>query len=155
MAEYRSGLFAEANSNPIAAAKGNNNIQHMTGTSAFYHAMSLFQQGSKDAARKLVTLRRRPDEAAATHKDEETPLAGDASPDDPMLWLTYSEGKALIESNRCHGRSNNRIRTCDLTVPNGASVSIGSREHRFEPVALKHGDRSQDREDSILVLGME
>jgi tetratricopeptide (TPR) repeat protein len=75
MAEYRSGHFAEANAALIAAAK-DAYTAHMAGTAAFYRAMSRFQQGKKDEARKLAA------EAAAKMeprpKDEMNPLPGDA-----------------------------------------------------------------------------
>ena len=57
--------------------------------------MSLFRQGREDEARKLAT------EAAAKMKpllrDEKNPLAGNASPDDLILWLAYKEAKAMIK----------------------------------------------------------
>jgi hypothetical protein len=65
------------------------------GTSAFYRAMSLFRQGQKDEARKLAiaaTAKMKP-----LPKDNENPLADDATPDDLILWLAYKEAKAMIE----------------------------------------------------------
>ena len=66
----------------------------VTGTAAFYRAMSLFRQGKNDEARKLAT------EAAAKMKplpaDEQNPMAGGADHDDLILWLAYKEAKALI-----------------------------------------------------------
>jgi len=95
MAEYRSGHFAQADAALIAAAKGVKDNPHVTGTSAFYGAMSLFRQGQEDEARKLATA------AAATikplPKDANNPLAGDASADDLILWLAYKEAKAMIK----------------------------------------------------------
>jgi tetratricopeptide (TPR) repeat protein len=95
MAEYRSGHFAEADAALIAAAKGVKDNPHLTGTSAFYRAMSLFRQGKQDEARTLAVS------AAATMKplpkDEKNPLAGDASADDLILWLAYKEAKDLIK----------------------------------------------------------
>jgi hypothetical protein len=68
--------------------------EQAAGTSAFYRAMSLFQQGKEDEAQKLAT------EAAARMKplprDEQNPLAGDATPYDLILWLAYKEAKAMI-----------------------------------------------------------
>jgi hypothetical protein len=79
----------------IAAAKGVKDNPHVAGTSALYRAMSLFQQGKKDEARKLAT------EAATKMKPlpkyEKNPLAGGASADDLILWLAYKEAKALIQ----------------------------------------------------------
>jgi hypothetical protein len=78
----------------LAAAKAAPDNPHVTGTSAFYRAMSLFRQGKNDEARKLAT------EAAATMKplpaDEQNPLAGNSNVDDLILWLAYKEAKALI-----------------------------------------------------------
>jgi WD40 repeat protein/serine/threonine protein kinase/tetratricopeptide (TPR) repeat protein len=95
MAEYRSGHFAEADAALIAAAKGSKHNPHVAGTSAFYRAMSLFQQGKEDEARKLATP------AAAKMKPlpkhEENPLAGYASADDLILWMAYKAAKALIK----------------------------------------------------------
>jgi Flp pilus assembly protein TadD len=95
MAEYRSGHFVEADAALIAATKGAKENPHVAGTAAFYRAMSLFQQGKTDDARKLAT------EAAAEMKllpnDEKNPLAGGASPDDLILWLAYKEAKAMIQ----------------------------------------------------------
>jgi hypothetical protein len=95
MAEYRSGRFAEADAALIAAADASKGTPYVTGTSAFYRAMSLFRQGRPDEARKLAT------EATAKMKplpkDEKNPLAGDATADDLILWLAYKEAKELIK----------------------------------------------------------
>jgi hypothetical protein len=95
MAEYRSGHFAEADAALSAEALGAQIDPHVAGTAAFYRAMSQFQQGNKDEARKLAT------EAAAKMKplpkDEKNPLADDANHDDLILWLDYKEAKALIK----------------------------------------------------------
>jgi hypothetical protein len=75
--------------------KASPNDPHVTGTSAFYRAMSLFRQGKKDEARQLAT------EAAAKMKplpaDDKNPLAGGAEHDDLILWLACKEAKALIK----------------------------------------------------------
>jgi serine/threonine-protein kinase len=97
MAEYRSGHFAEADAALLAAAKSAPNSPWVAGTSSLYRAMSLFRQGKEDAARKLAA------EAAAAArmrplpKDEKNPLAGNATPEDLILWLAYKEAKALIK----------------------------------------------------------
>jgi tetratricopeptide (TPR) repeat protein len=95
MAEYRSGNDAAAEEALRAAGEAKKNNPHVAGTSAFFRAMSLFRQGKRDEARKLVT------EAAATMKplpkDEQNPLAGKATPDDLILWLTYKEAKAMVQ----------------------------------------------------------
>jgi WD40 repeat protein/tetratricopeptide (TPR) repeat protein/tRNA A-37 threonylcarbamoyl transferase component Bud32 len=95
MAEYRSGNDKAAEEALLAAAKAGPNNRHVTGTAAFYRAMSLFRQGKADEARKLAT------EAAARMKplprDENNPFAGDADHDDLILWLAYKEARALIQ----------------------------------------------------------
>lgn len=94
MAEYRSGDFAQADAALISLATGAQNNSELTGTAAFYRAMSLFRQGKQDDARQLAT------EAASTMKplptDEQNPLAGDYSADNLILWLAYKEAKAMI-----------------------------------------------------------
>ena len=94
MAEYRNGDFAQANAALSSLSTGAQNNSELTGTAAFYRAMSLYQQGQKEDARKLATG------AAATMKplpmDEQNPLAGDASSDDLILWLAFKEAKAMI-----------------------------------------------------------
>ena len=73
MAEYRSGNDAAADLALFAAAKAGPYNPHVTGTSAFFRAMSLFRQGKKDEARKLAIA------AAAKMeplpRDENNPLA--------------------------------------------------------------------------------
>ena len=95
MAEYRSGNYAAADEALLAAAKAGPTNRYVTGTSAFYRAMSLFRQGTQDEARKLAIA------AAAKMKplprDENNPLAGDADHDDLILWLAYKEAKAMIK----------------------------------------------------------
>jgi len=95
MAEYRNGHFAEADAGLLAAAEAGPNNAFVTGTSAFYRAMSLFREGKPDEARKLAIA------AAAKMKplpkDENNPLAGDAIPDDLVLWMAYKEAKALLK----------------------------------------------------------
>jgi tetratricopeptide (TPR) repeat protein len=95
MAEYRSGHFAEADAALLGSATSGKDNYHVAGTSAFFRAMSLFQQGKKDEARQLALA------AAAKMKplprDENNPLAGGANADDLILWLAYREAKALIQ----------------------------------------------------------
>jgi hypothetical protein len=94
MAEYRSGHYADADEALVAADKAGPNNPHVTGISAFYRALSLFRQGKEEEARQLALA------AAAKMKplpkDEENPLANNASHDDLILWLAYKEAKALI-----------------------------------------------------------
>jgi hypothetical protein len=102
MAEYRSGNDAAADPAPRAAAQAGPNNPHITGTSAFYRAMSLFRQGKKAEARKLAIS------AAAKMKplpvDEENPRASVTPPpcggdtqEYLIMWLAYKEAKAMIE----------------------------------------------------------
>lgn len=91
MAEYRSGHDPQADAALLKASKQRAGKPHVTGTAAFYRAMTLFRQGQAAEARKLAA------EAVATLKplpDENTPLPADA--DDVILWLAYKEAKALI-----------------------------------------------------------
>jgi serine/threonine protein kinase/tetratricopeptide (TPR) repeat protein len=95
MAEYRSGHFAEADAALITAADRAQNDRWVAGTSALYRAMSLFRLGKEDKARQLAikaVSRMRP-----LPKDEKNPLAGNAIPDDLILWMAYKEAKALIQ----------------------------------------------------------
>jgi tetratricopeptide (TPR) repeat protein len=95
MAEYRSGNDAAAMKALLAAEKAAPNNPHVTGIAVFFRAMSLFRQGKHDEARKLALV------AAAKMKppptDENNPLAGNATPDDMILWLAHREAKALIQ----------------------------------------------------------
>src|SRR5208283_1626301 len=95
MAEYRSGHDAAALEALEGAAKAGPNIRWLTGISAFYRAMSLFRQGKEEEGRQLALA------AAAKMKplpkDEQNPLANQATHDDLILWLAYKEAKAMIK----------------------------------------------------------
>jgi WD40 repeat protein/serine/threonine protein kinase len=95
LSEYRSGHDAAAEEALLAAAKADPNSPYATGISDFYRAMSLSRRGKPEEARKLAVA------AAARMKplprDENNPLAGDATPDDLMLWLAFREAKAMIQ----------------------------------------------------------
>ena len=95
MAEYRSGHDTAAQEALLAAATANPSNPWVTGIAAFYRAMSLFRQGKHDEARKLAL------DAATTMKplpkDEQNPLANNASHDDLILWLAYKEAKAMLK----------------------------------------------------------
>src|SRR5262249_36758919 len=95
MAEYRSGNYAAADDALLAATNANPNNPHVTGTAAFYRAMSLFRQGKKAEARKLAIAAAA--EMKPLPKDERNPLANNASSDDLVLWLAYKEAEALIQ----------------------------------------------------------
>jgi hypothetical protein len=95
VAEYRSDHLAEAEPWLTAAIKIFHADPHVTGTSAFYHAMILFRQGKQDEARQLAAA------AAAKMKplpkDQKNPLANGANTDDLALWMAYKEAKAMIQ----------------------------------------------------------
>ena len=55
MAEYRSGHYAAADAALLAASELGKNIDYVSGTTAFYRAMSLFRQGKESEARKLAS----------------------------------------------------------------------------------------------------
>jgi tetratricopeptide (TPR) repeat protein len=95
MANYRSGNHVAADEALRAAAQAGPNNSHVTGTAAFYRAMSLFQQGRKDEARKLaISIAAK---MKSLPKDENNPLAGGATHDDLILWLAYKEANALVK----------------------------------------------------------
>src|SRR5262249_37136657 len=95
MAEYRCGHYAAAGAALLAASRLGTNHYHVSGTTAFYRAMSLFRQGKEVEARKLAT------EAAARMKplpaDEKNPLDGGSTADHLILWMAYKEAKALMK----------------------------------------------------------
>ncbi len=95
MAEYRSGHDTAAQEALLAAANANPSNPQVTGIAAFYRAMSLFRQGKHDEARTLALA------AAAKMKplpkDEQNPLANNATHDDLILWLAYKEAKAMLK----------------------------------------------------------
>ena len=78
----------------LAASKLGIKNYHVSGTAAFYRAMSLFRQGKAAEAHKVAT------EAVANVKplpaDEKNPLVRNANADDVILWLAYKEAKELI-----------------------------------------------------------
>jgi hypothetical protein len=95
MAEYRSGHYAAADAALLAAARLGQNHSYVSGTTAFYRAMSLFRQGKGAEARRLATeavakMRRAP-------ADDEHPLAAGVDADDLVLWLAYKEAKAMLK----------------------------------------------------------
>ncbi len=95
MAEYRSGNDAAADEALLAAADLDPNDPLLTGTSAFYRAMSLFRQGKSDDARKLaIEFATRMNPLPA---DEQNPLADGVGVDHLILLLAYKEAKASIK----------------------------------------------------------
>jgi hypothetical protein len=102
MAEYRSGNDAAAELALLAAEKAGPNNPHVTGTSAFYRAMSLFRQGKKDEAEKLAIaaaakMRPLPRDENNPLADFTVPVGGGESQEDLIMWLAYKEAKALIK----------------------------------------------------------
>jgi tetratricopeptide (TPR) repeat protein len=96
MAECRCGNDAAAVDALLGAAKAGSNNPQITGTAAFYRAMSLFRQGKKDEARKLAL--KTAAEMKPLPKDEQNPLSGTTDPwNDLILWLAYKEAKAMIK----------------------------------------------------------
>jgi hypothetical protein len=96
MAEYRSSNDSAAEEALLAAAAAGKDNIFTTGTSAFFRATSVYRQGKPDEARRVAI-------AAAARmtpplpKDENNPLAINASPEDAILWLAYKEAKAMIQ----------------------------------------------------------
>jgi tetratricopeptide (TPR) repeat protein len=95
MAEYRNGNHAAAIEATLAAEKAGPDLPVLLGIAGFYRAMSRFQQGKHDEARKLAL------ETAAQMKplpkDEQNPLVDGAYYDTQIMWLAYKEAKALIK----------------------------------------------------------
>jgi tetratricopeptide (TPR) repeat protein len=95
MAEYRSGHYEAANAALVAASELGKNNYYVSGSTAFYRAMSLFKQGREDEAHQLAA------EAVAKMKplpaDEKNPLVGDANADDLILWMAYKEATGLLK----------------------------------------------------------
>ena len=87
-------MFAAALEALDAAAKAGPTNPQVTGIAAFYRSMSLFRQGKEAEARQLALA------AAAKMKplpkDEQNPLANQATHDDLIVWLAYKEAKAMI-----------------------------------------------------------
>src|SRR5665213_372182 len=98
MAEYRSGHYAQANAALLAAGRGGRDHPVVPATSAFYRAMSLFQQGKTAEARHLL-----PTTTAIMEPfpaDEKNPLAKKgASYDDLILWMACKEARALLKEH--------------------------------------------------------
>lgn len=91
MAEYRSGHDAAAAETLLAATEASTNSYFVTGTAAFYRAMSIYRAGKPDEARKVAI------EAAAKIKPLPNPSLDNQSGDDLVLWLAYKEAKTMIK----------------------------------------------------------
>jgi serine/threonine protein kinase/tetratricopeptide (TPR) repeat protein len=90
MAQYRSGHFKEADATLAASVNAAKNSSTIAGIAGCYRAMSLYQEGQHDQARRLLT------EAASIMKplprDEQAP----ANHDDLIQWMAYKEANTLI-----------------------------------------------------------
>jgi hypothetical protein len=98
MAEFRCGNYAEADAALLEASKLGKDNYHVSRTTAFYRAMSLFRQGKEAETQKLAA------EASAKMKplpaDEKNPLVGNADADDLILWMAYKETKEMLKTTR-------------------------------------------------------
>jgi hypothetical protein len=98
MAEYRAGNYENADAALIEASSLGKDHYHVSVTSAFYRAMSLFRQGQEAEGRKLAT------DALAKMRplpiDEKNPLVGRTNIDDLVLWMAYKEVKDLLKLTR-------------------------------------------------------
>lgn len=97
MAEYRSGLFAEAAATMADAAKlaADDDDRNVIVPAGLFGAMSLHQLGNTEEARavanKAVAGMKKPLPA-----DETKAYSGDNSIDDLVVWMVYKEAKSLI-----------------------------------------------------------
>jgi tetratricopeptide (TPR) repeat protein len=95
MAEYRSGNYTAADAALLAASEANRGNPLISGTSAFYRAMSLFRQGKGAEARRIAA------EAVSQMRplpaDEDNPLTGGTNADDLILWMAFKEARALLK----------------------------------------------------------
>jgi hypothetical protein len=98
MAEYRSGNYSAAEAALLEASQLGKTIYHVSCTSMFYRAMSLFREGKEVEAQKLAA------EASAKMKplplDPKKPLFGGYNADDLILWMAYKETKELLNGKR-------------------------------------------------------
>lgn len=91
MAEYRNGLFADAE-RTLETIEGNKTLSG--GTAAFYRSMILFRQGKTTAARALFTMTEA--NMNPIPADLKNPLSDGADANDLIVWLACKEAKALL-----------------------------------------------------------
>jgi len=97
VAEYRNRQYADAERNLITAEKTIGDAPENLGTARLFHAMTLFQHGEPEEARRLFT------QATATMpplpEDERKPQVSGRAYNENMIewWLAYKEARALIE----------------------------------------------------------
>jgi WD40 repeat protein/serine/threonine protein kinase/tetratricopeptide (TPR) repeat protein len=94
MAEYRTGHFAEADAALTTVMTRAKDYPDILVPSAYYRAMSLFQQGKPEEARKLATEAAR--QMKPLPKDEEIPLDFEVYWD-LLRWLAYKEARTMIQ----------------------------------------------------------
>ena len=94
MAAYRAGDDSACDEALRGAEEAGEDIPLVSGTAAFFRAMSLHRRGRVDEARRLAA------EAAARMTplpgDEKNPQAGNNNFDELVRWLTFKEARALI-----------------------------------------------------------
>jgi hypothetical protein len=91
MAEFRSGHWAEAETAFVAASQNESDTSAIWLTSAFYRGMTLFRQGKRDEARKLVG------EAEARMKPLPDASDENLNPNDLIVWMAYKETRELLK----------------------------------------------------------
>ena len=111
MSQYRSGLYADADSTPAAtvASQSAKEDTHVQATCAFYRAMGLHHQGN--AAEALSLAKATAQRMKPLPADESQPLAGNSNIDDLIVWMACKEAKSLIgfevvETNQTEQNSN-------------------------------------------------
>lgn len=90
MALYRAESFAEAEE-VLAAEKSKKG--RLGGTTSFFRAMSMFQQGKEQPARELFAAAK--ENMKPIPEDGEDPLKG-VHRDQIIVWIAYREADALI-----------------------------------------------------------
>jgi serine/threonine protein kinase/tetratricopeptide (TPR) repeat protein len=94
MAQYRRGLFAEAQKTFAPLVEKEKHNRAIAGTVGFYRAMTLFRLGKTQDATTAATDTLRA--MRPLPRDEKNPLADDANADEVIVWLACKEAKALI-----------------------------------------------------------
>jgi len=98
MAEYRAGNYENADAALLEASRLAKDNYHVSVTTEFYRAMSLFRQVKEAESQELA------EDAVAKMKplpiDERNPLVGKNNIDDLVLWMAYKEAKELLKLTR-------------------------------------------------------
>jgi tetratricopeptide (TPR) repeat protein len=162
MAEYRSGNNAAADKSLLAAAQAAvPNYPTITGTAAFYRAMSLFRQGKKEEARRLVISTSAKMKPPPT--DEQNPLANVDSQEYLIMWLAYKEARTLLKIELSpieilEEARNDEVKTLGADHSTTVATTLklveayvaGGRTR--ESVPLQASASSADPKDTILAL---